>query len=175
MQIINLDLAFSAREEACVLVAFMDKTNPAQGFSHHGPDVVIGGPAWTIDQAVTKMLGDYHVLSVVLDRAITVPLPPTCLSAVRSLAYNIGSGAIARSDLVKAINAGNLTAAADLFLSYENPGRRARERTLFLTGDYTAEVNGISLGSMQLFTSDPHADPNPAPAVVPFPLPLEGT
>ena len=107
-----------------------------------------------------------------LKPGITAALPQQEVG--RATFQYAGQCAIARSDLVKAINAGNLTAAADLFLGYENPGRRARERTLFLTGDYTAEVNGIPFGSMQLYTSDPHAVPKPTPQIVPFPLPLEG-
>lgn len=172
MLISNRGLAFIAREEACVLVGFLDRTNWAIGFSHHGAEVG-DGSVMTIAQAVKTMQADCHVCDIVLGRAIKVPLPPTCWDALISLAYNIGSGAIARSELVAAINRGNLSTAAILFSTYENPGRRDRERSLFLTGIYAPTVNGVPLGSMQLFTSNPHATPRPVPELVPFPLPID--
>ncbi len=169
----NRGLAFIAREEALVLVAFKDNGSDAIGYSHHGTDVV-PGLTWTADQALAQMIADCRVVSIVLGRVITVPLPPTCWDALNSLGYHVGSGAIARSEIVTKINAGNLTGAAALFTTsgYEDVGRLMREAALFLTGDYTAEVGGTPLGRMLLYTSDPHASPKPVPQVVPFPLPL---
>ena len=174
MQISNRGLAFIAREEACVTVSFLDKTNLAIGFSHHGPEV-IGGLVWTPEQALTQMIKDCGVCSTVLGRAITQPLPQTCWDALISLAYNLGSGEVSRSPLVAALNRGDLAAAGDRFINsgWENPGRRQREQTLFWHGDYTVDLNGTQLGQMLLYTSDPHAVPKPAPQIVPFPLALE--
>src|ERR1019366_2417384 len=102
--ITNRGLASIAREEALVTVAFMDGGHDAIGYSHHGPEVV-PGLVWSEQQSLTQMIADCHVCSVVLGRAITVPLPPTCWDALLSLAYHVGSGEIARSDIVIRINA----------------------------------------------------------------------
>jgi GH24 family phage-related lysozyme (muramidase) len=171
----NRGLAQIALEEACVTVAFMDKANPAQGFSHHGPNVIIGGAEWTVEMAVAQMIADCHVNDIVLGRAIKVPLPPTIWDAIHICAYNLGAGTVSRSPIVAAINAGDLATAAALFVDsgWENPQRRAREALLFLHGNYTADVGGTPFGQMLLYTSDPHATPRPTPQVVPFPLSLE--
>jgi len=170
----NRGLASIAREEALVTVAFMDGGTPAIGYSHHGPEVK-PGLVWTPEQSLAQMIADCHVCSVVLSRAIAVPLPPTCCDALVSLAYHVGEGTISRSDIVKSINAGDLQAAAALFYKsgYEDQGRLIREGGLFLTGIYGDSVNGCALGQMKLYTVDPHTYPGQF-TVVPFPLPLDG-
>ena len=80
-----------------------------------------------------------------LDRAITVKLSDRQLSAVASLAFNVGVGQIQQSTLVKKINSGDYIGAANEFLRWDKadvdgrlvqlPGltrRRQAERQLFL-------------------------------------------
>ena len=163
----NKGLAGIAREEALVTVAFLDDGSPAQGFSHHGPEIQIGDAAWDIPRSMAALLADTHICAVVLGRVITVPLPQTCGDALISLAYHTGIGTISRGPIIAAINAGNLSGAAALFTTsgFKDQGRLEREAALFLTGDYG------EIGTMHLFEVDPHAHPSQY-TVVPFPYPF---
>jgi lysozyme len=68
-------------------------------------------------------------------------------SALSSIGYNIGTGALSRSTLVKLLNEGDIEGAADQFGAwiYDSQGhrdeglvtRRAAEKVLFLTGSET--------------------------------------
>jgi lysozyme len=170
LQISNKGLAFIAKQEAFVKVAFLDRTNWAIGFSHHG-DVrhpVVSGMEWTIDQALKQMIDDCRVNGIVLGRAIKVSVSQPQIDALHTLAYNEGAGAISRSPLVRWLNEGDLARAADRFLDYEHFNRRSAEKRMFETGDYG------DIGSMYVFDTDPHATPHPFPRTEPFPLPLEG-
>jgi lysozyme len=69
-------------------------------------------------------------------------------SALVSLAYNLGTGAFARSRVVERLNAGDREGAADAFLHYDNAGgiehkglseRRKREQALFLSATQTED------------------------------------
>jgi lysozyme len=72
---------------------------------------------------------------------VSVPLTDNQRAALISLTFNIGTGAFSGSTLLRNLNAGNYTAAADQFLVWkkvkgvDSPGlikRRASERALFL-------------------------------------------
>ena len=167
-------LAFLAREEALVTVGFLDDGTPAIGYSHHGLGIV-PGVVWTQEQALAQMITDCEVCATVLSRAINQPVMQTCWDALISLAYNLGPGTVSRSPLAVALAKGDLAMASDLFVNsgWRNPARRQREQTLFWHGDYTSELDGLRLGQMLLYTSDPHASPKPVPQIVPFPLQLE--
>lgn len=83
---------------------------------------------------------------------VTVPLAPHEFDALVSLCFNIGPAALARSSVVRHLNAGNRKAAADAFRAWNKhrdgggklvvsaglSRRRAEERALFLTGTYPA-------------------------------------
>jgi lysozyme len=65
--------------------------------------------------------------------------------ALVSLCFNIGPAALARSSVIRHLNAGNRQAAADAFRAWNRAGgrvleglrrRREEERVLFLTGSY---------------------------------------
>lgn len=70
-----------------------------------------------------------------------VPITQNMFDACVSLAYNIGVAGFAKSSVVRHLNAGNKSAAADAFLLWNKAGgkvvnglvrRRKAERTLFL-------------------------------------------
>lgn len=74
--------------------------------------------------------------------AIDVPLTKNQLDALVSLCYNIGVGAIAKSTLVRKLNAGDINGAANEFLKWNKANgrilsgltrRRIAERKLFLS------------------------------------------
>lgn len=71
------------------------------------------------------------------------PLSKNQYVAILSLAWNIGTGNLSKSTLLKKTNAGDLKGAADEFLKWNKAGgkeikgltrRRAAEREFFLTG-----------------------------------------
>jgi len=73
---------------------------------------------------------------------VTVPVTPNQGGALLSFAYNLGHGALAKSKLLKMLNAHDKTGAANEFLKWCKAGgkklpglekRRAAERQLFLT------------------------------------------
>lgn len=75
----------------------------------------------------------------VLD-AVTVPLTQGQFDALVSFAYNVGTGALRSSTLLRVLNAGDYDAAADQFLRWNRAGgrvlpgltrRREAERKLF--------------------------------------------
>jgi len=81
-------------------------------------------------------------------RALTVPLTSYQADALISLAFNVGGGAVRKSTLLKRLNAGLLSDAAEEFMRWNQAGgktsrgltrRRLAEKTLFLTGDYGSE------------------------------------
>lgn len=76
-----------------------------------------------------------------VNKAITVPMSQNEFDALVSLAFNIGLGNFSSSTLVKKMNAGDKTAAADQFLVWNKAGgkvikglttRRKAERAQFL-------------------------------------------
>lgn len=71
-------------------------------------------------------------------RALKVPVKPHQFDALVSFHYN--TGGIARASLTRALNAGDVEDAADLFMNWTRPEvlipRREAERDLFLHGAY---------------------------------------
>ncbi|MBL1208257.1 glycoside hydrolase family protein [Geminocystis sp. GBBB08] len=77
-----------------------------------------------------------------VSKVIKVPLTSNQFSALVSLCFNIGVGAFQKSTLVKVLNQGNYSEAANQFLRWNRGGgkvlagltrRRTRERQLFLS------------------------------------------
>jgi lysozyme len=78
-----------------------------------------------------------------VNRCVQVGLPDTRRAAVVSLAYNIGTGALCKSSIIRKLNAGDVRGACDAFLKWNKaagialPGltrRRQEERALCLQG-----------------------------------------
>ncbi|CAO1663480.1 Lysozyme [Halomonas sp. NYA30] len=76
-----------------------------------------------------------------VNRHVTVDLPPTREAALASFVYNVGTGAFARSTLLRRLNAGQARAACDELLRWVHAGgvrlqglvnRRLAERELCL-------------------------------------------
>lgn len=100
-------------------------------------------------EEMLKHLLDYYIKEV--SSIVTVELNRHQLGALVSLAYNIGIGAFERSTLVRLLNQGNYTGAANEFQRWVYAGgsrnsglasRRLRERKLFETIE--ADVNVIN-------------------------------
>lgn len=96
------------------------------------------------EEEASKLLWE-HVSSIAIPTiksCVKVPLNQNQFDALVCLCYNIGTGAFARSTLVKKLNEGDYQGAADEFLSWNKvnkqphpflTNRRKEERELFLT------------------------------------------
>ena len=98
-------------------------------------------------EALTLLQQDAQREAAPVARVLNVPLTTYQQDALISLAFNCGGGAIKKSALVRFLNAGLITDAADQFLVWNKAGgktskgltrRRQAERALFLTGEYGA-------------------------------------
>lgn len=92
-------------------------------------------------EADALLRADLHVCEAAIGRAVSAAVSSNEFSAMASLCYNIGTGNFASSSVVKQINAGNRSAAADAFLLWNKAdgavldhlaARRKQERDLFL-------------------------------------------
>lgn len=99
----------------------------------------------TIDaERATRLLErDLGASALAVAKAVQVALPEPCRAALISFVYNVGAGAFGTSTMLKCINAGKLTQAADEFPKWNRGGgrvlnglitRRAAERKVFLSG-----------------------------------------
>ena len=111
-----------------------------------GPPVPTPGMTITVAQADTILAVDLaKVYEPAVARRVTVPLTQYEFDAVLILTYNIGEGNLAKSDLLRCLNAGDKAGAAAGFSHFTTShgkqlaglvSRRATERTIFLTGTY---------------------------------------
>lgn len=121
----------------------MDQGKPAIGYGINLTEAQAAQYAGrTITEAeATEMLRN-HLKSVedFVNRTVTHPLTQNQFDAVCSLVYNIGVGNFRSSTLLKKLNAGDVTGAADEFAKWNQAGgrvlaglvaRRGQERALF--------------------------------------------
>ncbi|POS10243.1 peptidase [Burkholderia gladioli] len=132
------------------------------GWGSTGPDVR-EGTTWTQATADARHDANLEAAAVAVDRAVTVVLAPHEKAAMVSIMNNVGAGRArsagdpgrdgivvlasgAPSTLLRMLNAGARPAAADQFLVWNRAGgvvsdglkrRRAAERSLFLTGEWS--------------------------------------
>lgn len=94
------------------------------------------------EQAESRLRDDLHTAESAVNRYVTVPLSQHQFDALVSLTFNIGTGAFQKSTLLRLLNAGRYSDAADQFRRWNKangrvlPGlvkRRAAERALFLS------------------------------------------
>lgn len=99
----------------------------------------------TTAEALTLLQQDAQREALPVSRALTRELMPYEQDALISLAFNCGGGSIARSTLVRQLNAGDYILASGEFLRWNRIGRtvsrgltrrRQTEQHLFLTGKY---------------------------------------
>jgi lysozyme len=110
------------------------------GYGHTGKDVREG--LFITQDGAEMLLGhDLEIASEGVNKLVTVPLTSNEFSALVCLVYNIGLGAFAKSTLLRYLNQGQRSKAAEQFLEWDKAGgeriagltaRRAAERALFL-------------------------------------------
>jgi GH24 family phage-related lysozyme (muramidase) len=105
----------------------------------------------TRSQAEALLRGDLIDTSANVARLVGVPMADGPFGALVSFAFNVGTGALGKSTLLRKLNAGDMAGAADQFLVWNKgrvggvlkvlPGltrRRKAERALFLGQDWRA-------------------------------------
>ena len=106
-----------------------------------GHPVLATTPDITTEQAVAMMQDELSHTADRVDGMVSAPLMITQRAVLYSLAFNIGTGALRTSTLLRRLNEGHLQAAADQFEAWVNisgkpdkglKNRRADERDLFL-------------------------------------------
>jgi len=110
------------------------------GYGHTGN--VTSNQIITSEQAESILKSDLKRFENSVSDVVKVPLNQNQFDALVSLAFNIGSGAFAKSTLVKLLNNRDYSGAAEQFLRWNQAGgrvldglskRRAAERSLFLS------------------------------------------
>lgn len=136
-------LALLKRFEGCRLVAYRDGAGIwSIGFG--STENVYDGMRITMDEALRRLQDHLMPLEVSLEHAIHVPLTQNQQDAIISCAYNLGCRRFQNSNILSAINRGDMQAAAGHFGEYihDHSGavelglvkRREAERALFLGG-----------------------------------------
>lgn len=128
--------------EGCRNEAYQDVTGVwTVGFGSTGPHIV-KGTVWTQAQCAQALSDHLDTLEKGLLPLIKVPVNEDQWAAIVSLVYNIGIGAFKNSTLLKRLNEGHFSEAANEFLKWDHAGgkevkglynRRLIEQKLFTT------------------------------------------
>lgn len=138
----GLDLLHSF--EGCKLESYQDIVGVwTIGYGTTGPDIV-KGLKWTQQQVDDRFKKDLARFEAGVSATCKVSLTPNQFSALVCFAYNVGIQAMSGSTLMKLLNAGKTSEAADQFLRWNKAGgkevkgltrRREAERALFLKSE----------------------------------------
>ncbi len=100
------------------------------------------GQRITNEQATALLRQDVATFEKAVSQAVSVPITNNQFAALVSFTYNVGSGALNNSTLLRRLNAGDTNGAANEFLRWNRAGgqvlagltrRREAERSLFLS------------------------------------------
>jgi len=137
---------FLSDVEGLKLVAYLDTGGvPTIGI---GSTRMFGKPVkmgltCTVADAYHQCAMDIEESERIIHKLVKVPLNQNQFNALASFVYNVGEPQFTTSTLLKKLNAGNYTGAADQFLrwTFDNgkhveglKNRRVKERALFLKG-----------------------------------------
>lgn len=104
------------------------------GVGHTGPEVV-EGLVWTYDQIRDALRKDVSIAEKAINGTVRVQLTQNQFDALVSFVFNVGVGAFTRSTLLKVLNQGNYSEAANQFDRWHIPiqitSRRNSERDQF--------------------------------------------
>ena len=132
--------------EGLFLKAYLDPVQiPTIGYGTikypNGKKVTMADPAITEAQATEYLTFEVNEKAEGVEKLVKVSLNDNEFAALVSFSYNVGTGALGSSTLLKKLNAGDRAGAADEFLRWNKAGgkelpgltrRRKAERELFL-------------------------------------------
>lgn len=134
--------------EGCRLAAYLDTGGvPTIGYGHTGPGVQIG-LKWSQSRADSQLVADVTQFAHAVGNACKVEPNDNQLSAMTSLAYNIGVAAFKSSSVLRLHNQRKFAEAANAFSMWKKDNgevvaglvrRRAAEAQLYLTPISTDE------------------------------------
>jgi lysozyme len=137
----NAGLALTKEFEGLRLTPYQDSGGvwTVVGYGHTGPNV---HPGMVITQAEADALlvKDVQVAVDAVNRLVTASLNQNQADALIDFTFNLGEGVLARSTLLRLLNAGKYDYAADQFLAWDHAGgvvvpgllrRRLAEMELF--------------------------------------------
>lgn len=127
--------------EGCRLQAYLDSVGvPTIGYGHtHG---VTMGMTCTQEQADAWLQEDVQGAVQVVNNLVTVPLTQQQFDALVDFTFNLGTGALQHSTLLRLLNSGDYQGAAGEFEKWDKAGgkvlpgllrRRQAERDMFNT------------------------------------------
>lgn len=111
------------------------------GVGHTGPGIV-AGLVITDEQAESFLTNDLAKAEHAVNAHVTAPMTQNMFDALVDFTFNLGTGALAGSKLLKFLNAGDKMEAADQFQYWDHINgvvsagllrRRLAEKDLFLT------------------------------------------
>jgi len=142
-QVNEAGLALIKSFEGCELTAYQDAVGVwTIGYGHTGDEWCTPGRSITQEEADTLLEGDLHRFEDGVNALCARSLTSNQFSALVSFAYNLGLGALEQSTLMRFVNEGDFTAAAQQFGLWVYAGgemleglvrRRAAEAKLFST------------------------------------------
>jgi lysozyme len=115
-------LAMTKQLEGLQLTAYQDQAGRwTIGYGHAGPDVHAG---LTITQAQAEQLLERDLAAAVacVNRAVTSGINQNQFDALVDFVFNLGCGSLLSSTLLRQVNAGDFTAAAQQFLLWDHAG-----------------------------------------------------
>lgn len=143
---INLIKSF----EGCRLKAYQDSVGVwTIGYGHTSG--VYSGMTITEEQAEAFLKADLGTSERAVNRLVTYIINQNQFDALVSFTFNLGSGNLAESTLLKKLNKGDITGAANEFDKWIYAGgevlkglvrRRAAEKEMFLTGTVSGDNSG---------------------------------
>lgn len=115
----------------------------------NGKAVTMSDSAITDQQATEYLQHEVNMKAAAIEKMVKVKINDNEFAALTSFAYNVGTGALQGSTLLKLLNAGtDRVAVADQLLRWNKAGgkelpgltrRRQAERSLFLQAEYNEE------------------------------------
>ena len=115
-------VAMTKQLEGLQLTAYQDQAGRwTIGYGHAGPDVHAG---LTITQAQAEQLLERDLAAAVacVNRAVTSGINQNQFDALVDFVFNLGCGSLLSSTLLRQVNAGDFTAAAQQFLLWDHAG-----------------------------------------------------
>lgn len=141
MKVSQSGLEFTQDMEGTRYYGYLDPVGiPTAGVGHTGSDVEVG-KQYSQEQVAKWLADDMKEAEDAVNRLVKVPLTQNQFDALADFAYNAGGGNLAKSTLLKKLNAGDYQGAANEFEKWVYAGgkilpglvkRRKLEKDRFL-------------------------------------------